>query len=326
MKKTAILLGFLIVILLACDLDFNDSSGDGNESDEDNASDTCIVGQDKFLWKPISESDRMLVILHSYSGGAVVQYGDNSETGDNRGASNGYCSTIRFDMPGASYGTDIIISAGTRQCYVANGTNRVESCQPVPELNTSEGCPSGTKDCGNGRCIPDANYCEVWCNDPDENTTVPDIYQKTTARFMQGDTLSSGTPSDSLTDNCSSSQYLLEAVCLSTAEAPSHQMRSCGQYYYCSNGACVLNSTLSIGLTCQDNDGNNLESASSAVQINFGANGPENTVEKFDACLNTTHIKEAVCINETAAPELQVFECPGLGTCEEGRCIVPDIS
>ncbi|MEZ4752979.1 MAG: hypothetical protein R3A13_01550 [Bdellovibrionota bacterium] len=85
-----------------------------------------------FLWKPSSENDGNLVILHQHGFGVSVKvtYKDGkkirTETGRDTGPSNGYDATVRFSKSGCSYGKNIKVSVGGKTYKVDNGCNRKE--------------------------------------------------------------------------------------------------------------------------------------------------------------------------------------------------------
>lgn len=56
----------------------------------------------KFLWKPVSDSNGKLAVHTGPSGTTVIV---NGETGTNQGGGNGYGSLARFSKPGCSYGS-----------------------------------------------------------------------------------------------------------------------------------------------------------------------------------------------------------------------------
>jgi hypothetical protein len=61
---------------------------------------------EKFLWKPVSDSNGRLAVHSSPSGTAVVVAG---ETGVNAGGGNGYGSLARFSKPGCAYGGNVTV-------------------------------------------------------------------------------------------------------------------------------------------------------------------------------------------------------------------------
>ena len=63
----------------------------------------------KFLWKPVSESNRKLVVLMNPKG--VLSIGE--ENLQDRGPSNGRCTTARASKPGAGYGNDVLLKIQT---------------------------------------------------------------------------------------------------------------------------------------------------------------------------------------------------------------------
>lgn len=105
----------------------------------DSANDTTTVeittpSPRRFLWKPVSEGDSKLVILHSPRIiGNVEIYGPDGtllEVGDSRGASNGYEDTVRFNKKGAEYPDGSYVNFGPFSCLIPESSRRVESCSP----------------------------------------------------------------------------------------------------------------------------------------------------------------------------------------------------
>ncbi len=89
----------------------------------------------KFLWKPISENDQKLVILHSPGDQPAVIYdkdGNILEEGRNRGSSNGYDETVRFNNPGRSYTEAAYVKMGDNYACDVTGSKagRIETCIP----------------------------------------------------------------------------------------------------------------------------------------------------------------------------------------------------
>ncbi|MFT4326688.1 MAG: hypothetical protein ACMXYK_04255, partial [Candidatus Woesearchaeota archaeon] len=104
----------------------------------------------RFLWKPISENDGRLVILHTPGMGPTsIHREDGSiiETGVARGPSNGYGNTVRFSRRGGEYTDAAYVSiGGSIFCDVTgNKAGRIESCVPYdppsdePEVEIPEG-------------------------------------------------------------------------------------------------------------------------------------------------------------------------------------------
>ncbi|MCB0318155.1 MAG: hypothetical protein KDD56_05315 [Bdellovibrionales bacterium] len=86
----------------------------------------------QFLWKPVSESNGKLVILHQRGIGvkATIVYKSGgkvrTDTGSDSGPSNGYDATIRFSKRGCDYGKNIKVNIGGKTYSVKDGCNRVE--------------------------------------------------------------------------------------------------------------------------------------------------------------------------------------------------------
>jgi hypothetical protein len=86
---------------------------------------------EKFLWKPVSERDGNLVILHSGVNAVPVIYSSEGillETGASLESSNGFDHMTVFTHPGSYYGTDLVADIGGVYCSIANGSSRIESC------------------------------------------------------------------------------------------------------------------------------------------------------------------------------------------------------
>jgi len=91
-----------------------------------------------FLWKPVSESNGKLVILHDGFGVNVsIEGAVSSMAGTDDGGSNGYAATIRYPYPGCAYGSPtlrfydqldrvVALNNGQTSLKISNGCERTE--------------------------------------------------------------------------------------------------------------------------------------------------------------------------------------------------------
>jgi len=92
----------------------------------------------RFLWKPVSENDGKLVILHNAFGvNASVEGASSSMSGHNSGPSNGFSATVRYPLSGCAYGSATVrffdsldrivpLANGETSLKISNGCDRTE--------------------------------------------------------------------------------------------------------------------------------------------------------------------------------------------------------
>lgn len=90
------------------------------------------------LWKPVSDSDGKLVILHdAFAVQVSVEGAASSMTGNNIGPGNGYATTLRYPLSGCAYGsptlrfTDrldrpVALANGETSLRIASGCERTD--------------------------------------------------------------------------------------------------------------------------------------------------------------------------------------------------------
>lgn len=99
---------------------------------------TSNVVINRFLWKPVSESNgRLVILVDSFGVNASIEGASSSMSGENRGPSNGYGSTIRYPLSGCGYGSATVrfydsldrvvpFANGDTSLRIGNGCERVE--------------------------------------------------------------------------------------------------------------------------------------------------------------------------------------------------------
>ena len=115
------------------DTDFDSTTDDSIASGVDTTTDISATGASplvirQFLWKPISERDGNLVILVDPVAVRVVVTGARSEEGGDTGPSNDRGTTSRFQAPGSSFGSSVLVEffdSQGRRVFIADGRESV---------------------------------------------------------------------------------------------------------------------------------------------------------------------------------------------------------
>ncbi|MEM4272332.1 MAG: Kazal-type serine protease inhibitor family protein, partial [Candidatus Bilamarchaeaceae archaeon] len=164
-----------------------------------------------------------------------------------------------------------------------NGTSVLEYyCSNNQILSKVIACPSG-KSCEDGACVVSL------CTDSDGGFN---LYEKGSAR---------GTSGITYVDVCSGGNGITEYYC--SDGNVFHTTADCGNYYVCSNGAC-------ISATCRDTDGGQNEDEYGSV---YGSSG-----EAHDACYDEDTVNEYYCYGTTI--KYKRIDCDSDEKCVDGEC------
>jgi hypothetical protein len=247
-------------------------------------------------------------------------YAVKTQDGSNYGLIKPYMFEVRNITNGRSFckdteqGKDIYKKGYVTVGHLNGQSTTVDSCidkttvgehicagfaHSVPYLKN---CPSGFV-CSDGACVENTqSEPSVQCSDTDAY----DVFTKGAVEEIQGSS------KQNKVDYCTNAYRLVEYFCPSSTSSLSSKEISCGDGYYCSDGACKRNiKTCTDSVGRQDIDGRN-----EAHVTDFG-----HSYIYGDSCMDDYIARKYWCSgNELNSEDIK---CPADSVCKYGRCKEP---